>query len=281
MAGNNNDSGSCIGVIFVFGIIALFFQYWYITVPIIVLIIILAIVASKSQKKAQIEEEKRQVEAEIEKQRRIEQARQEEIQKRIDAERIRREQEEAEKERLLREAEEKKARELHRQKVLAYLGQADGTGKLPYDPFNKAVDTGIQIEEMVAESDDDRVRLKLDKAGVVLKYILRKIYASPELVNKQRVTVFLDQHIPYLDKVLDNYRSLSAVDINREPYVQVRDQFLKVLDNIEPAYQAFYDELYQDKVTDLSTDLSVLDNLLVRDGLKDPLKAVADNQASE
>ena len=120
-------------------------------------------------------------------------------------------------------------------------------------------------EKKVAISDYD-MTLKLSDLETTLKKIFKRIETHPEAVTQVRK--MMDYYLPTTVKLLDAYVQLDKQSIEGVNISAAKTEIAESLDTLTSAYEKLLDDLFQDVMLDVSTDISVLNTMLAQDGLK-------------
>lgn len=101
-----------------------------------------------------------------------------------------------------------------------------------------------------------------------LETVIRKIFESVERHPEQmeEMEKFMDYYLPTTVKLVNAYRDFDQVEIEGENIVSAKHEIEETLDTINRAFERLLDDLYQDAVMDITTDASVLQTMLEKDG---------------
>ena len=120
-------------------------------------------------------------------------------------------------------------------------------------------------EKKVAISDYD-MTLKLSELETTLKKIFKRVETHPEVVPQVRK--MMDYYLPTTVKLLDAYVQLDKQTIDGANISAAKAEIQESLDTLAAAYEKLLDDLFQDVMLDVSTDIAVLNTMLTQDGLK-------------
>ncbi|WP_101697382.1 5-bromo-4-chloroindolyl phosphate hydrolysis family protein [Clostridium minihomine] len=107
--------------------------------------------------------------------------------------------------------------------------------------------------------------------------ICEKIFAYLEDKPKKapQLRLFFNYYLPTTLKLLESYQRMAAQNISGENIRSAMRGVEGILSSIEQAFEKQLDHLFADEALDISTDITVLENMMAREGLtKDPF----DNQ---
>jgi len=119
-------------------------------------------------------------------------------------------------------------------------------------------------EKKVAISDYD-MTLKLTDLETTLKKIFKRVKTHPEVVPQVRK--MMDYYLPTTVKLLDAYVQLDKQTIDGTNITAAKAEIEESLDTLTSAYEKLLDDLFQDVMLDVSTDIAVLNTMLAQDGL--------------
>ena len=111
----------------------------------------------------------------------------------------------------------------------------------------------------------DELSEKLNKLENVATQILNYVEKNPN--KKQDVNKFINHYLPITIKLITSYKELSSQIVQGENIKNAKNEIRKSIDLINTAFENLLDDLYEDTVLDISTDISVLKTLFKQDGL--------------
>ena len=162
------------------------------------------------------------------------------------AERARIEREKLEKEKQAEEQKEKTPMDLLIQKGNEYIGQVRAA--------NDAI-PGVVISE------------KLDRLEVVMKKIFEAVKEHPEQIKE--MDRFMEYYLPTTLKLVNAYKDFDALTIKGENVKSSMEEIENTIDTINHAFEQLLDDLFQDTAFDISSDISVLQTMLAKEGYKE------------
>ena len=119
-------------------------------------------------------------------------------------------------------------------------------------------------EKKVAISDYD-MTIKLSHLETILKKIFKRVEKHPEVVPQMRK--MMDYYLPTTIKLLDAYVQLDKQAVAGANIMSAKEEIEESLDTLITAYEKLLDDLFEDIMLDVSTDISVLNTMLAQDGL--------------
>ena len=143
-------------------------------------------------------------------------------------------------------------------------------------------DTGMENAELQAAVEEgERYIRKIREANAVIpgEEISRKLRRLEELMDKifavlsqkpdelPKLRKFMNYYMPTTDKLVQTYRELDAQPVEGENISKAKREIEETLDTINNAYEKLLDNFYAEAAMDVSSDISVLQNLMAQEGL--------------
>jgi len=116
----------------------------------------------------------------------------------------------------------------------------------------------------VAISEYD-LTIKLSHLESILKKIFKRVEKHPEVVPQMRK--MMDYYLPTTIKLLQAYVQLDKQAIQGVNILSAKTEIEGSIDTLTLAYEKLLDDLFEDIMLDVSTDISVLNTMLAQDGL--------------
>jgi len=116
----------------------------------------------------------------------------------------------------------------------------------------------------VAISEYD-MTIKLSHLETILKKIFKRVEKHPEVVPQMRK--MMDYYLPTTVKLLEAYVQLDKQAIAGVNILAAKTEIEGSLDTLISAYEKLLDDLFEDIMLDVSTDIAVLNTMLAQDGL--------------
>ena len=150
----------------------------------------------------------------------------------------------------------------------------------PKEEPKKAASTGDpQIDALVKEREravsemrrlndsiqDERISDQIDHLEEVTGKIIDHVVAHPKKLSQIRR--FLDYYLPTTLKLLNAYDRMDATGISGDNIDTTKAKVEKMLDTIVRAFDKQLDALFGEEALDISTDITVMENLLAQEGL--------------
>jgi len=131
---------------------------------------------------------------------------------------------------------------------------------------------GREYIRQIREANDvilgEEVSEKLFRLETVIKKIFGYIEKHPEQIAEIRK--FTEYYLPTTLKLVNTYKDLdnqSIQAIQKDNIITAKTEIEKTLDTINLAFENLYDSLFVDIAMDVTTDISVLETMLKREGL--------------
>jgi len=123
------------------------------------------------------------------------------------------------------------------------------------------------ISEMRRLNDaivDEKISAQIDHLEEVTGKIIDHVVAEPKKLPQIRR--FLDYYLPTTLKILNAYDRMDATGISGENIDATKAKVASMMDTISRAYDKQLDALFGAEALDISTDITVMENLLAREG---------------
>lgn len=122
-----------------------------------------------------------------------------------------------------------------------------------------------QIKNIRNDLYKEEIAVKLDKLGNISNQILVQVEKNPNKI--QEVNKFINHYLPITIKLINSYKDINNQLIQGENIENAKSEIEKSIDLINSAFEHLLDDLYEDVVLDISTDISVLKTLFKQEGL--------------
>ncbi|CEH36020.1 5-bromo-4-chloroindolyl phosphate hydrolysis family protein [Romboutsia lituseburensis] len=122
-----------------------------------------------------------------------------------------------------------------------------------------------QIKQIRNDLYKEEIAIKLDKLGNIANQILNQIEKNPKKI--QEVNKFINHYLPITIKLINSYKDINNQLIKGENIENAKIEIEKSIDLINTAFENLLDDLFEDVVLDVSTDISVLKTLFKQEGL--------------
>ena len=122
-----------------------------------------------------------------------------------------------------------------------------------------------QIRNIRNDLCKEEIAVKLDKLGNIATQILSQVEKNPNKI--QEVNKFINHYLPITIKLINSYKDINNQLIQGENIENAKIEIEKSIDLINTAFENLLDDLFEDVVLDVSTDISVLKTLFKQEGL--------------
>ena len=114
---------------------------------------------------------------------------------------------------------------------------------------------------------DETISRQIDHLEEVTGKILDQVIAQPR--KQPQIRRFLDYYLPTTLKILNAYDRMSAAGIAGDNIDATKDKVEKMMNTIVTAFDKQLDALFGEEALDISTDITVMENLLAQEELTD------------
>lgn len=124
------------------------------------------------------------------------------------------------------------------------------------------------ISEMRRLNDnipDPRLSQQIDHLEEVTGKIVDQVVSQPKKLPQIRR--FMDYYLPTTLKLLNAYDRMDSTGIAGDNITATKDKVSAMMDTIVRAFDRQLDALFGEEALDISTDITVMENLLAREGL--------------
>ena len=183
-----------------------------------------------------------------------------EAQKRAEEAHAAREKAQAEREERQRREQEEKARQAQ---------QAKSTGNPEIDKLILERERALSEMRRLNDSiEDETISAQIDHLEEVTRQIIDQVIQEPKKLPQIRR--FLNYFLPTTLKILNAYDRMDAVGISGENIDATKAKVEDMMGTIVKAIDKQLDSLFGAEAMDISTDITVMENLLAQEGLAGP-----------
>ena len=147
--------------------------------------------------------------------------------------------------------------------------QAEEAANGPDPRIKEVLDRGNAFIAQIRKCNDDipgeAVSEKIDRIELVVRRIFDRVKANPEVIPDLKK--LMDYYLPMTVKLLNAYADMDAQPVQGETIIKSKQEIEATLDTLNLAFEKLLDELFQDTALDISSDISVLNTMLAREGL--------------
>lgn len=137
------------------------------------------------------------------------------------------------------------------------------------EELEAAISSGEEYIRKLREANEaisgEEISGKLDRLEIIMQKIFALLRQQPKLLPKLRR--FMNYYMPMTDKLVQTYRVLDEQPVAGENIQKARKEIEDTLDTIIEAYEKLFDSFFEEAAMDVTSDISVLQNLMAQDGL--------------
>ena len=122
-----------------------------------------------------------------------------------------------------------------------------------------------RIRQADIDIDDEVMSEKIRRMQTITAAIFREVEAHPE--KKPQIRRFMDYYLPTTLKLLDNYARIEDRGVTGENMAKAKADIEGIADTLVAGYEKQLDTLYSAEAMDIAGDVSVIENMMRRDGL--------------
>ena len=112
---------------------------------------------------------------------------------------------------------------------------------------------------------DEKISAQIDHLEEVTGKIIDYVIANP--AKQSQISRFLDYFLPTTIKLLNAYDRMDSAGISGSNIDTTKQKVETMLDTLCAAFDKQLDSLFGDEALDISTDITVMENLLAQEGL--------------
>lgn len=147
--------------------------------------------------------------------------------------------------------------------------EADNTVDQDKSELSLVIENGekyiSEIESVNYSLCGNNICTKLNEMANITKNIIDNVRKNPD--NLPLVKKFFNHYLPISLKLIYSYRELNAQTIEGENIRKAKNEIENSIDLINTAFRKLLDNLFEDVVLDVSSDISVLETLFTQEGL--------------
>ena len=140
------------------------------------------------------------------------------------------------------------------------------TGNPEIDKLIKERDRALgEMRRLNDNIPDEKISAQIDHLEEVTRKIIDQVVEKPKKLPQIRR--FMDYYLPTTLKILNAYDRMGAAGIAGENISTTQKKVEGMMDTIVQAFDRQLDALFGEEALDISTDITVMENLLAREGL--------------
>ena len=139
------------------------------------------------------------------------------------------------------------------------------TGNPEIDALIKERDRAVgEMHRLNDSIEDPVISEQIDRLEATTKKIIAHVVEHPDKLPQIRR--FLNYYLPTTLKLLNAYDRMSATGISGENIDATKQRVEAMMDTITTAFDKQYDALFGAEALDISTDITVLETMMAREG---------------
>lgn len=130
------------------------------------------------------------------------------------------------------------------------------------DDGRKAVAEMKRLDDAIA---DEKISADIRRLEAVCQQIFQQVKADP--AKLPQIRKFMDYYLPTALKILNAYDRMDSTGVSGENITGTKEKVENIMGTIVTAFERQLDGLFSADAMDISTDISVLETMLAREGL--------------
>lgn len=153
------------------------------------------------------------------------------------------------------------------------------TGDPEIDALIKERDRAVgEMRRLNDSIEDETISAQIDHLEEVTRQIIDQVIQEPKKLPQIRR--FLNYFLPTTLKILNAYDRMDAVGISGENIDATKAKVEDMMGTIVKAFDRQLDSLFGAEAMDISTDITVMENLLAQEGLAGPERPKASGEGT-
>ena len=147
--------------------------------------------------------------------------------------------------------------------------QAAQAANGPDPRIKEVLDKGSAFVSQIRRCNDripgEAVSGKIDRIELVVRRIFERAEENPAVIPDLKK--LMDYYLPMTVKLLNAYADMDAQPVQSESICASKREIEDTLDTLNLAFGKMLDDLFRDTILDISSDITVLNTMLAREGL--------------
>ena len=140
------------------------------------------------------------------------------------------------------------------------------TGNPELDALGKERDRAVsEMRRLNDAIEDPKISRQIDHLEEVTRKIIDLVVAEPKKLPQIRK--FMSYYLPTTLKILNSYDRMGSAGVDGENISTTKQKIEAMMDTIVTAYDKQLDALYGEEALDISTDITVMEQMLQQEGL--------------
>lgn len=153
-------------------------------------------------------------------------------------------------------------RDVYRREDEAKKTQAQRDQEARMSEYERIIE---QIRQADLDIDDEAMSEKIRRMQSSTAAIFREVEAHPE--KKSQIERFMNYYLPTTLKLLDSYARIEQQGVSGQNMAKAKADIERIADTLVAGYEKQLDTLYSADAMDIAGDVSVIENMMRRDGL--------------
>ncbi len=146
--------------------------------------------------------------------------------------------------------------------------EPETTGNAELDKMIDACDKAIaEMKRLDDNIADEKISAQIVRLGTLTEKILGQVKADP--AKLPQIRKFMNYYVPTTLKLLNAYDRMGAQGVEGANISGTMAKVEQMMGTIVIAFEKQLDSLFGSEALDISTDITVLDNMMAREGLSD------------
>ena len=146
--------------------------------------------------------------------------------------------------------------------------EPETTGNAELDKMIDACDKAIaEMKRLDDNIADEKISAQIVRLGTLTEKILGQVKADP--AKLPQIRKFMNYYVPTTLKLLNAYDRMGAQGVEGENISGTMAKVEQMMETIVIAFEKQLDSLFGSEALDISTDITVLENMMAREGLSD------------
>ncbi len=140
------------------------------------------------------------------------------------------------------------------------------TGNPEIDALVKERDRAVsEMRRLNDAIEDAKLSRQIDHLEAITRKIIDLVVAEPKKLPQIRK--FMSYYLPTTLKILNSYDRMGSAGVDGENISTTKQKIEAMMDTIVTAYDKQLDALYGEEALDISTDITVMEQMLQQEGL--------------
>ena len=146
--------------------------------------------------------------------------------------------------------------------------EPETTGNAELDKMIVACDKALaEMKRLDDNIADEKISAQIVRLGTLTEKILGQVKADP--AKLPQIRKFMNYYLPTTLKLLNAYDRMGAQGVEGENISGTMAKVEQMMGTIVIAFEKQLDSLFGSEALDISTDITVLENMMAREGLSD------------